>query len=394
MPLLTWVQRRVGDRRDLSGARRSWGGFERAEPALAVAVLRLAYAGILPVPDGARLREEHRVQPSSHDWVVVLADFCTGHLRHSEDPADVAALASITRVLPGLGYRLTARGSQATTSPVDRLCGLSAAKVGAAAHILDAESGALGADLRALVLCDFEAAAARLPSGLADAGVEAESGSARLAFASLARAEVGSGDAAGGLLPLLVTGSVFACPVELGAGIVAACAGVGYAVSTRPFDGAPDLIEVTGGSDFTARRWVPIATRHFAAGRARVIVGTRALLGEGWDCAAVNVVIDLTTATTPTAVTQLRGRSLRLDPRRPDKLADNWTVCCVSDEHPRGTADYDRLVRKHEAYYTSARRARWPRIHSRGRRCSSSSVAPTRSRCSRSCARSGDERTL
>ena len=53
-------------------------------------------------------------------------------------------------------------------------------------------------------------------------------------------------------------------------------------------------------------------------------IGTRALLGEGWDAPAVNVVIDLTAAATPTSVVQARGRALRLDPQWPGKVADNW----------------------------------------------------------------------
>lgn len=40
-------------------------------------------------------------------------------------------------------------------------------------------------------------------------------------------------------------------------------------------------------------------------------MGTRALLGEGWDTPAVNCLVDLTVATTGVSVRQMRGRSLR-----------------------------------------------------------------------------------
>jgi hypothetical protein len=65
----------------------------------------------------------------------------------------------------------------------------------------------------------------------------------------------------------------------------------------------------------------------------------------------VNVVIDLTTASTPTSVVQARGRALRLDPDWPGKVADNWAVLCVTDQHPRGAVDYNRFVRKHDRYF-------------------------------------------
>jgi hypothetical protein len=72
------------------------------------------------------------------------------------------------------------------------------------------------------------------------------------------------------------------------------------------------------GPEWRPRRWVPLATGLLEAGETRVLVGTRALVGEGWDAPCVNCLVDLTTATTGVSVRQLRGRSLRLDPGDPD----------------------------------------------------------------------------
>lgn len=47
------------------------------------------------------------------------------------------------------------------------------------------------------------------------------------------------------------------------------------------------------------------------------------------------------------SVRQMRGRSIRLDPEQPGKLAGNWDVVCVAPELGRGHADYDRFVRRH-----------------------------------------------
>ena len=43
----------------------------------------------------------------------------------------------------------------------------------------------------------------------------------------------------------------------------------------------------------------------------------------------------------------MRGRSLRLDPADPDKIASNWDIVCVAPELERGVADYPRFVRRH-----------------------------------------------
>jgi superfamily II DNA or RNA helicase len=348
IPLAGWLDRRAVQRCTVEGVRAGWGAFEKAEPALALAALRFAHAGLISVPEGARLREQHRSAPDAADWVAVLSDFCRGHLQRSDDPGDVAALGAIRRALPGLGYQLTSAGVRAGVSPVDRLCGLSEAKIAGAVHILQTEDAALGPALRALVLCDFEQLASRLPASLASAPIDGESGSARLTFGTLAGADVGG---VGGLRPLLVTGRTFACGTPLAAELVEFCRRAGVAAVAEPFDGVPGTSRVVGPSDVPTRVWVRLATAFCVEGRARVLVGTRALLGEGWDCPALNVTVDLTTATTPTAIIQMRGRSLRRDPDDPAKFADNWTVCCVTDQHPRGDADYERLVRKHDRYF-------------------------------------------
>jgi hypothetical protein len=80
----------------------------------------------------------------------------------------------------------------------------------------------------------------------------------------------------------------------------------------------------------------------FCPSCTRCLIGTRALLGEGWDAPAVNVVIDLTAATTPTSVVPARGRALRLDAGWPGKVADNWSVVCVTGDHPMGAAAFER----------------------------------------------------
>ena len=354
MSLAVWLRTPIVVRSTTNGTQLAWSTFERAEPDLALSGLRFAHDGLIPLPDGARLREQHRVKPAAQDWVNVLTDFSIGHLLTSQDPRDAEALNAIKRVLPGLGYRLTSRGVRVATSPVDRVCALSESKVAATTHILDTEEAVLGSGLRALVLCDFERMAATLPSSLTGTPLSAQSGSAQLVTAMIAASD---GRRESPLHPLLVTGQTFACPADVVEDLIAFCAARGLLVTAEPFEGHPGLRVIRGSTGpngkFTPRVWVTVATAYFVAGHARVLIGTRALLGEGWDCAAVNVTVDLTSATTQTAITQMRGRSLRLDRSDPEKVADNWSVCCVAAGHPRGDADYLRLVRKHDAYFAA-----------------------------------------
>ncbi len=44
----------------------------------------------------------------------------------------------------------------------------------------------------------------------------------------------------------------------------------------------------------------------------------------------------------------MRGRTLRIDPADPEKVASNWDLVCVAPGLERGVADYQRFVRRHE----------------------------------------------
>jgi superfamily II DNA or RNA helicase len=341
-PFLAWLQTRVVERPGHDGGQVSWSRFEKDEPALANAAVRLHTAGLLPLPDGARVREQHRHAPSADDWVALIGDYSRHCLLASGDPRDEQAYEAIRRALPSVGYRLTRAGARSSDSPVDRVLARSESKARAVTEILRAESTELGDRLRALVLCDFTEASGQLPARLTGV-LPAEAGGARLALETLL-----SDERAAGLDPVLMTGSQVAC----GAGTADRLAGwlrdAGLPVTASA---AGPVTEITGTAGWEPRGYVPLITRFFAEGGSRCLIGTRALLGEGWDAPAVNVVVDLTAATTATSVVQARGRALRLDAGWPGKVADNWGVACITEDHPKGTADYDRLVRKHEHYF-------------------------------------------
>lgn len=105
------------------------------------------------------------------------------------------------------------------------------------------------------------------------------------------------------------------------------------------------------GTDWSPRHYVAMLTEFFQAGLTKCFVGTRGLLGEGWDATKVNVLVDLTTVTTSMSVNQLRGRSIRLDPDDPAKLANNWDVVCLAPEFSKGLDDYARFIAKHKVLF-------------------------------------------
>ena len=153
LPFPEWLRRRSSSSRGEGGAALSWREQETANLRLALATLRFAHTGLVPVPEGAWLREQHLVAPDADDWAELLAAYSTEVLSVSGDRRDTELLAAVRQVLPGLGFTLTRHGLRNTTSPVDRVCALSSSKAAAAAHIIDVEHQALGEDLRARWCC-------------------------------------------------------------------------------------------------------------------------------------------------------------------------------------------------------------------------------------------------
>ena len=137
--------------------------------------------------------------------MALIDDYCTGYLRDSTDPRDVQAWQEIRRALPSLGYVLTRQGIRSYVSPVDRVLSLSASKAVAATTILEQEQAALGNQLRALILCDYERAGSDVLAKLRGV-LDPQAGSASLLLQQLI-----SSQPVAELDPLLVTGRTVAC---------------------------------------------------------------------------------------------------------------------------------------------------------------------------------------
>jgi hypothetical protein len=70
------------------------------------------------------------------------------------------------------------------------------------------------------------------------------------------------------------------------------------------------------------------------------LVGTAALLGEGWDSPCLNTLVLASFVASYVLSNQMRGRAIRIDPGQPDKTANIWHLATV--EPPQadlGTAD-------------------------------------------------------
>ena len=351
-PLPQWLATRFSQ--PVHDGTATWAEIATREPELSDAALRLVHDDLMELPPGAILHEQHRRPPTAQDWCRLLDDWLLQGIlprsRGGDDVAerDEAVLQTVRRTLPAIGYVWTKTGIRAGRGTVDRVTARSAAKQEAVTRILAAEHADLGERARVLVLCDHERATATSRHRIVDGATPAPSpaGSATGVLVALL-----ADPACAVLEPLLVTGRT-----------VAGAEGtlldlVDWIDRTHPGMAASLAVDSTGEvpvltGRWTSGQWVAHVTSFFAAGGTRALVGTRGLLGEGWDAPAVTTLVDLTTATTPTAVVQTRGRALRVDPAHPDKVALVWSVVCISHAHVAGSGDWERFARKHQGYFT------------------------------------------
>ena len=277
----------------------------------------------------------------------VLDRYVRHGLRRSELKSDHKKGEILTSRLRLLGMQITETGIRPCASPVGRIMAYAATKIEALSDIISTEMQSLGQDIRAVIVTDFEKTSA---TALVEGVMDDEAGGAIAAFRSLVKCD--SGDI---LDPILMTGSTVLVDDDLSDRFLEAARAwiaereLDIELRTR-HEETYDVI-VGRGKDWIPRYYSLMITEFFQQGLTKCLIGTRGLLGEGWDASKINVLVDLTTVTTSMSINQLRGRSMRLDKDWPEKVANNWDVVCFADEFTNGYKDYLRFEKKHKQLY-------------------------------------------
>jgi len=95
---------------------------------------------------------------------------------------------------------------------------------------------------------------------------------------------------------------------------------------------------------------VRLVTEMFNAGDLTVLVGTQALLGEGWDAPSINSLILSSTVSSYMLSNQMRGRAIRIDRNHPEKVSNIWHLATV-DSQPGGYSyDLAQLAARFEGF--------------------------------------------
>ena len=95
---------------------------------------------------------------------------------------------------------------------------------------------------------------------------------------------------------------------------------------------------------------VHIVTHLFEDGQIKVLVGTKSLLGEGWDAPAINSLILASFVGSYVLSNQMRGRAIRRLNSDDNKTGNIWHLVCIDLGETDGGADIELLKRRFKAF--------------------------------------------
>jgi len=211
-------------------------------------------------------------------------------------------------------------------------------------QIVRLESSSLGAELRCVILTDF-IRRAEMPKSTGEVAVCEDIGIVPI-FEYLRRAALS--DIRLGVL----SGSLVVIPNSAEPILRQAATGLGIEprdLSISPLSHDPDYSSVEIRGEYY-RGSVRLITSVFERGGITVLVGTKSLLGEGWDAPCINTLVLASFVGSFVLSNQMRGRSIRVDPAQPQKTANIWHLVCVEPGLFGPGDDYELLVRRCSAF--------------------------------------------
>lgn len=148
----------------------------------------------------------------------------------------------------------------------------------------------------------------------------------------------------------VLTGSIVIIPTTVLPLFEDHCANNGLssiAASELPFDGNYTQIQ---NSDKVRHLVVPIITQLFEQGHIGILIGTKSLLGEGWDAPAINALILASFVGSYVSSNQMRGRAIRKLHSNENKTGNIWHLACAEIGATAGGADIELLKRRFKAF--------------------------------------------
>lgn len=283
------------------------------------------------------------IPPLSLEWIEILLTNClyTDAERFHEFGS---VLKSIHHDLSKIGAIERRKVVLRNRADQTKLLTTSKTKLRSIHEIVRVESQSLGDRLRCVVLTDF-IRKEKLPS-VSECPSEFDDIGAVPIFETLRRSQLV------GIRLGVLCGSLVIVPASSRQLISEMAATIGIKLENLSFQPVPHdpeylLVDVADGG---RQGSVRLITSVFEKGGITVLIGTKALLGEGWDAPVMNTLILATFVGSYVLSNQMRGRSIRVDPACPAKTANIWHLVCVETGALGPGEDYATLTRRCSAF--------------------------------------------
>ncbi len=222
---------------------------------------------------------------------------------------------------------------------VSKLITGSKGKISSILEVTRAEYENLGKDLRLLILTDYIkrdylSAIGDYDKGVNELGVVPIFENIRRTFSGVkneknttaAGERITSGDLRIGVL----SGTIVIIPEVAREPLQAILATEGVKGNLKDCgDGAYWQVTISGSENTIAS----MVTKLFNEGYIRVLIGTKSLLGEGWDSPCINSLILASFVGSFMLSNQMRGRAIRTQKGNPDKVSNIWHLICMEPEN-------------------------------------------------------------
>jgi len=236
----------------------------------------------------------------------------------------------------------------ATTPSIEKLLTTSKGKCESIKDIVEHEYKAMGKELRLLVLTDYIRKEYEKAVGTQD-GINALG---VIPFFEQLRRSLGVGT---GLRLGVLCGTIIVIPAEAKEALLETIGEKGKVTfSSIGVLGEEDYVKVMSVGD--AHFLTGAVTDVFRQGYMQVLIGTKSLLGEGWDSPCINSLILASFVGSFMLSNQMRGRAIRVFKENPEKTSNIWHLVCLPSSKKETlfdgeiSEDYSLLERRMEHF--------------------------------------------
>jgi superfamily II DNA or RNA helicase len=120
-------------------------------------------------------------------------------------------------------------------------------------------------------------------------------------------------------------------------------------ISTKPI-AYDDNYLIVSTTSANKHKIVAAMTQVFQEGAIDVLIGTKSLLGEGWDAPAINSLVLASFIGSYVLSNQMRGRAIRTEIGNKNKTGNIWHLACIDPTAEDGGIDFKLLSRRFKTF--------------------------------------------